>query len=537
MRSSLGQFAVLLASTIHANGCADNASARENEIRVAGLTITETTPEAGAIDRIIPKPVLSKATDGVFTLGPAAKVYVNPWTTEMRAVGQYLSNILVPSTGYDIEVLSAFGNPANGNIYLALTNDTAILGEEEYRLVVTPHIITLVANQPQGLFRGFQTLRQMLPVAIERTTLQSGPWTVPTGEIRDYPRFAWRGAMLDVARHFFSVDEVKRYIDLIASYKMNRFHIHLTDNQGWRIAIHAWPNLSVRGGSTAAGGGPGGFYTQADYADIVAYAQARYITVVPEIDMPGHTNAALASYAELNCSGQIATPYSGIEAFASSLCINKDITYSFVGDVIKEMAALTPGPYMHIGGDEARATRDVDYIQFVSKVHEIVESTGKQMIGWEEITKAPLAATAIAQHWYHDDLAVTAVQRGMRLIMSPVSRTYLDLKYDSTTLLGLDWAGYTNEEQAYTWDPLSELKGLSQDSVLGVESPLWSETLRSLSDAEYLAFPRVIGHAEIGWSQRTGRNWDEYKVRLSYQGPRLRALGVNFYMSSLIPWK
>ena len=220
-----------------------------------------------------------------------------------------------------------------------------------------------------------------------------------TGRISDSPRFAWRGAMLDVARHFFSVRDVTRFIDLLAYYKINRLHLHLTDDQGWRIQINSWPNLALYGGSLEVGGSPGGYYSQDDYAYIVNYAKQRYITIIPEIDMPGHITAALASYPELGCDGVAPELYTGTEGTKNSLCVNKDITYTFLKNVIGELAALTPGPYIHIGGDEAQATSTPDYISFIERVQSIVESKGKQAIGWEEIAQTRLLPTSIAQHW------------------------------------------------------------------------------------------------------------------------------------------
>ena len=253
---------------------------------------------------LIPKPVLIKPAVGVFTLNADTRIYVDPPTPEVIAIGEYLAEKLRPATGYALPVLPKPDRLERGHIVLAVTDGDLALGEERYELAITPDQITLTAVRPVGLFRGVQTIRQLLPPDIERASIQAGPWTLPAGTITDRPRFAWRGAMLDVARHFFSVEDVKRYIDLLAYYKMNRFHLHLTDDQGWRIEIKSWPKLATYGGSTAVDGAPGGYYTQADYADLVAYAQARYITIVPEIDLPGHTNAALASYPELNCDGK-----------------------------------------------------------------------------------------------------------------------------------------------------------------------------------------------------------------------------------------
>jgi hexosaminidase len=410
------------------------------------------------------------------------------------------------------------------------------LGEEGYELTITPERVSLAAYRPAGMFWGVQTIRQLLPPAVECSTAQAGPWEMAAGTIRDCPRFVWRGAMLDVARHFFGVADVKRYIDLIAGYKLNRLHLHLSDDQGWRLEIRSWPRLATHGGSTAVGGGPGGFYTQADYAEIVAYAQSRHIVVVPEIDMPGHTNAALASYAELNCDGVAPPLYTGIAVGFSSLCMGKEVTLSFVDDVVGEIAALTPGPYLHIGGDEAAAMGADDYVRFVERAQAIVRAHGKQMVGWEEIASAGLLTTSVAQHW-HSDLARRAAKQGAKVILSPASKTYLDMKYDAATPLGLEWAGHVDVADAYAWDPAALVDGLAESDVLGVEAPLWSETLRTIADIEFMAFPRLAGIAEIGWSPAAGRRWEEYALRLGSHGPRLAALGVNFYRSPAVPWQ
>src|SRR6266498_1632935 len=482
--------------------------------------IATTTSRNSALDFIIPLPVSVKPMAGVFTLKPTTAIYIEPVTAEVTAIGQYLADKLNPSTGYSIQVLTTNGTPPIGNIYLTTTGGDPALGEEGYELMVTPEGVTLVAYQPAGLFRGLQTLRQILPASIESSAVQPGAWEMPAGVIRDYPRFAWRGVMLDVARHFFSVADVKRYIDLAAAYKMNRFHLHLTDDQGWRIEIKSWPKLTTYGGSTEVGGSPGGYYTQKDYADIVAYAQAQYISIVPEIDMPGHTNAALASYPELNCDEVAPELYKGTDVGFSSLCIDKAITYSFIDDVIRELAAITPGAYIHIGGDEAHSTPIADYISFIKQVQTIVQSYNKQMIGWEEIAQAEVLPASVAQHW-HSDQAQTAVQKGLKVIMSPASKAYLDMKYTASTLFGLDWAGYIDVRAGYTWDPATEVSGVSESNVLGLEAPLWSETIQNMQDIEFMAFPRLLGYAEIGWSLATRRNWDEYRLRLGAHGHRL----------------
>lgn len=472
----------------------------------------------------------------MFVLTADASIYTAPDSAEITTIGQYLAERLRPPTGYELAVLPAAGAPPRGSIYLTTASGNPELGGEGYILTITPDLVTLAASQPEGLFRGVQTIRQLLPPSIESPAAQPGPWVMPTGVIRDYPRFEWRGMMLDVARHFFGVDDIKRIIDLLAYYKMNRLHLHLTDDQGWRIMIKSWPDLATTGGSTAVGGGSGGYYTQADYTAIVTYARSRYITVIPEIDMPGHTNAALASYAELNCDGIAPSLYTGIEVGFSSLCIGKEITFDFIEDVVGELAELTPGPYIHIGGDETGKTSEVDYRQVVERVQAIVQSKGKHTVGWAEIARGDLLPDTIAQHWLGDAVKAAA-QQGAPIIMSPGNRAYLDMKYNTSSPLGLVWAGYVEVQDAYAWDPATLVDGVFEDALLGVEAALWSETLESMADIEFMVFPRLPGIAEIGWSPAAGRGWEEYKARLAAHGPRLDAMGVNYYRSEQVPWR
>ena len=531
---------ILAANAMQAS--ASNARAPKTKTPTPSPTPTGATPTpAGTvIGNIIPMPVSITSTGGSFVLPSTADIYVESGSAELTAIGQYLADKLNPSTGYGLQVLTTTGPPPNGNLYLTTAGGDPTLGNEGYQLTVTSNLVTLRAYQPAGVFRGIQTIRQLLPAAVESSTLQSGPWTMATGTVRDYPRFAWRGSMLDVARHFFPVADVKRYIDLMAYYKLNVFHIHLADDQGWRIMINSWPNLAIYGGGTQVGGTCSNcYYTQAQYSDIVAYAQSRYITVVPEIDMPGHTNAALASYAELNCNGVAPARYTGTNVGFSSLCISKPITYTFVDDVIRELSALTPGSYIHAGGDEASSTTTADYVSFVSQVQTIVQSYGKQMIGWEEIAQINgLSASSVAQHWnLTDSFAPTAVQKGAKVLMSPANKAYLDMKYYHKTSLGQSWAGLINTQTGYEWDPATIVSSVPESSVLGVEAPLWTETIVTRADMDFMAYPRLPGYAELGWSPVTGRNWDEYKVRLGSHGPRLTALGVNFYHDTVVPWQ
>lgn len=387
-----------------------------------------------------------------------------------------------------------------------------------------------------------------MPDEIESNSIQKIIWEVPTGSIIDYPEYGYRGSMLDVARHFFTVDQVKRYIDLIAGLKMNVLHLHLTDDQGWRIEIKSWPKLTSHGGKTEVGGGEGGFYTQDDFKEIVQYAADRFITVIPEIDVPSHTFAALTSYPELNCDGKVQDkiastgtpltkdPYTGIEVGFCTLCIDSELTYQFMADVIRELADITPGPYLHMGGDESHVTSIDEYKYFMEKIQGLVIANNKQMIGWEEIIHTEMDGSTVMQYWARKDNKDLDFSQAKNVIMSPAHVAYLDMKYDSTQELGLNWAAFIEVDSAYRWDPTIISKTIKKDVILGIEAPLWSETLETTDDIEYMMFPRIMGHAEIGWSPQESRDWDDYKVRLGNQANRLKIMEIDFYQSKTVPW-
>jgi len=357
------------------------------------------TPKDLAAEFLIPKPDSLLATGSSFRLNDKTQIVLENDSGDLKKVGDFLSNKLKPATGFAFPVNVSDKKNTSNTIHLLISKNKKQLGEEGYELTVNEDFISLEGNSAAGIFRGVQTLLQLLPETIEKSSLQNGPWEIASGTIYDFPNYAYRGAMIDVSRHFFGVEKVKEYIDHLTRYKMNHLHIHLTDDQGWRIEIKKWPNLTKRGSSTQVGGGKGGFFTQEEYKEIVQYAADRFITVVPEIDMPGHTNAALASYAELNCDGKARDLYTGMEVGFSTLCTRNENTYEFVDDVIKELAAMTPGPYIHIGGDESHSTKKKDYIYFIDRVQDIVNKHGKQMMGWDDITAGSLKSNSIAQHW------------------------------------------------------------------------------------------------------------------------------------------
>ena len=394
---------------------------------------------------------------------------------------------------------------------------------EGYVLEIDERGIRIAASDPAGLFYGEQTLRQL-----ERDG------TVPHVRIEDAPRFAYRGAMLDVARHFLPVEAVLRYLDDIALLKLNHLHLHLTDDQGWRIAIPGWPELTAIGASTQVGGGGGGYYTADDYARIVAHAAERFITIVPEIDMPGHTNAAITAYPELG--REPAEPYEGIEVGFSSLDIGGPRTEEFVRDVTHALAAMTPGPYLHLGGDESLATTDEEFLAFAASATATAAQTGKTLIAWHELGRShELPPGTIGQYWGYvtpqeeglADRALSFVEQGGRVILSPADAIYLDMKYTEDSPLGLVWAnGPTSLGRSYRWEPTEVVPGLGERDILGIEAPLWTETVHTIEDAEYLAFPRIASAAEIAWSPREGRTFEDFAARVASFRGFLDRLGI-----------
>ena len=500
------------------------------------VACTTSNPTDLSKANIIPKPVSIVQTGESFKLTGRTNIYVQGESEELVQVGQYLADRLNPSTGLKLEVRTTNKMPRSGSILLSLSETDTELGDEGYELLITPKLISIIAGKPAGLFYGVQTVLQLLPPEVGMTTLQEGPWEIATGTIRDYPLYSYRGIMRDVARHFFGVEDIKTFIDQMATYKMNVLHLHLSDDQGWRIEIKSWPNLAVYGGKTEVGGGEGGFYTREQYSDIVKYAQERFITVIPEIDMPGHTNAALASYPELNIDGKAPELYTGIKVGFSTLDTKKEITYTFIDDVIREIADLTPGPYFHVGGDESHVTEIEDYIPFVNRVQDIASVHGKQVLGWDEIALATLKPNTIVQYWARAENALKGVAQGAKVLMSPAKYAYLDMQYDSASTYGLHWAAYIEVDDAYNWDPATLVPGISRENIIGIEAPLWSETVSNRQEAEYLIFPRLTCYAEIGWTPADLRKWDDFKIRLANHGKRMEAMGISYYPSARVEW-
>ncbi|MFB6394056.1 beta-N-acetylhexosaminidase [Polymorphospora sp. 2-325] len=485
---------------------------------------------------LVPAPVSVEPVGGEhWTLTADTAVHTHPAPVAV-AVAEHLAAVLRRATGHPVPVVADDGP---GQIRLRFARDGVPEHGEGYRLDVTADGVTVAARTAAGLFHGTQTLRQLLPAQVEGGAAGPGPWTVPAGRVVDHPRFAYRGAMLDVARHFRPVADVLRFIDLIALYKINHLHLHLTDDQGWRIAIDNWPLLGEYGGAGEVGDGPGGHYSKADYRRIVEYAATRAITVVPEIDVPGHTNAALAAYAELSPDRTSPPRYTGTEVGFSALAVHSETTYDFLHDVFTEIAALTPGPYLHIGGDEAFKVPADDYATFMAKTQPLVVATGKTVMGWHQLAVTTHSPGRVVQFWGtsdSDDTVTDAVRRGARVVLSPANRVYLDMKYAPDTPVGHDWAGLLEVRDAYDWDPGSFLAGVPESAVLGVEAPLWTESVTTMAEVELMLFPRLAAVAELGWSPAGSRDWTGFARRLAAQAPRWTAAGITFHRSPQIPW-
>lgn len=507
---------------------------------------------------VIPVPVsVVTANADPFLINASVEITHDPGDNEARRIGVLLADLVGNTRDTTPAVLSSDSSHAEHVVQFTRIGAEDSLGAEGYVLSVTPTRIVVRAASAAGMFYGLQTIRQLLPPFVEYGAAYERPLPVPAIEIRDSPRFGWRGAMLDVSRHFIPAPDVKRFIDLLALYKMNRLHLHLSDDQGWRIEIPGRPRLTEYGATTQVGGKGGGFFTREAYADLVQYAADRFVTVVPEIDLPGHTNAALASYPELNCDGVAPALFEGTAVGFSSVCVSRDETYEFIDDVIREIAAMTPGPYFHVGGDEVETLTHGEYVAFVETVQQIVARHGKTLVGWDEVASADLNPGSRVQLWRplwrgnndagldsaraaaaaalraRVDLAVT---NDVQFIISPADRIYLDMKYDTSTVLGLTWAGLNDVRDAYDWDISDVFAGIPEHAVAGVEAPIWTESISSIHDIEYMAFPRLPGVAELGWSRSADRQWSTYQHRLAAHGPRWTVLGVNYRRAPEIPW-
>ncbi|WP_205687310.1 family 20 glycosylhydrolase [Cellulomonas endophytica] len=408
-----------------------------------------------------------------------------------------------------------------------------------YRLTVAapadgtgPGHVEVRAEDAAGLLHGVVTLAALLRPA-------ANGWEVDPVTVEDAPRFGWRGLSLDVARSFLAPEDVRRVVDLLVELKLNVLHLHLTDDQGWRLEVPSRPALVERSSGTAVDGGRPGAYTVAEYADLVAYAGERGVVVVPEIDLPGHVNAALHAYGELSPDGERTQEYTGIDVGFSRLRPDLPATEPFLVDVLGDVAAQTPGPFVHIGGDEVHEAPAEEYAAVVAVAAREVRRAGRTPVAWQEAAGTDLGPGAVLQLWdvrLDPTTLLRAAADGAHVVLSPAPRVYLDMKYDERTELGLYWAGYVELRDSYDWEPLDLVAGLPADRVLGVEAALWSETVRSLDDVMHLLLPRLAAVAEVAWSAAEVRGWDGFVARVGALSRRWDADGRRWYRSPQGVW-
>ena len=536
---------------------------------------------------IIPIPNSITTSSGMFEIGTNTRIIADLNNSDVKRVAEFLATLISPPTTLNpviVDIKKADLSNDSGFILLRLTDDNnkstfdptrhpATIrdandesGLEAYSLVVTEKNVTLTANHPMGLFHGVQTIRQLLPPEIELRSYTEVPngvkWTIPAVTIEDNPRFAYRGMHLDVGRHFLPVDFVKKYIDLLVLHKMNTFHWHLTEDQGWRIEIKKYPKLTEIGAwrdSTLIGNYGsgrydniryGGFYTQEEIRDVVQYATDRFITVIPEIELPGHASAALAAYPEFGCtdlnlSYKVQSTW-GI--FPEIFCPTEE-TFSFLKDVLTEVIDLFPGTYIHIGGDEAmkdhwkasqiaqdvierEGLKDEHELQsyFIHQFDEFLTAAGRRLLGWDEILEGGLAPGATVMSWRGEDGGIAAARLGHDAIMSPTGYAYLDY-YQSEDIDNEPIAigGFLPLEKVYNYDPIpAELESELHHHILGAQANVWTEYMKTPAKVEYMAFPRLSAMSEVVWSSTENKNLENFKSRLSNHLKRLDYLNVNY---------
>ncbi|MBI9113793.1 family 20 glycosylhydrolase [Sanguibacter suaedae] len=403
----------------------------------------------------------------------------------------------------------------------------ASLPAEGYTLLLSADRWELRAADEAGAFWAVRTVEQ---------AVRDG--SVPTMEVTDSPTYAVRGVMLDVARHFLDVVAVKRVVDLASAYRLNQLHLHLTDDQGWRIEIEGRPLLTERGAANDVDGGTGGFFSLDDYAHLQKYAAERHVVVVPEVDLPGHTHAAQVAYPEVSPDGVEREPYAGIEVGFSTVAVDADATWALVEDVVASLARHTVGDTIHLGGDEALVLERDDYVRFVERLGRVAASHGKRLTLWQEATGADLPDGTLLQYWTWqidtDHLARAAREDGALFVASPANHAYLDQKYDEDFPLGLTWAGTVSLEDAYAWDPVAELPGVPAASVVGVEACLWTETIRTLDDVTTMLLPRLPAVAEVAWG--SPQDFDRFRATLPAHGAWWDDAGLAFHRVDGVEW-
>ncbi len=535
-------------------------------IGLIACCLAATTP-AATEPAIIPQPQSMERTQGEFKMAPDLVVATD---AASQATGRFLAERLRPATGYSIE--TALRKPDQtfrvGAIILTTENANANLGPEGYQLSVTPGVITINAPTQTGLFYGVQTLLQLLPPEILSTqVVKDCNWSVPCMKITDSPRFSWRGLMLDVSRHFYTKQEVKKMMDVMALHKLNTFHWHLVDDHGWRIEIKKYPKLtSVGAWRTGTGfgfpadsttaydkdGRYGGFYTQEDIREVVAYAQKLHISVVPEIEMPGHSLAALSAYPEFGSGpGPFNIP-SSAGVFRGIYSPAKPETFEFLENVLTEVFQLFPGKYIHIGGDEVpkgswlddpacqalmerEGLKSKEELQswFTRRMEKFINAHGRTLIGWSEIRQGGLAQNAVVMDWIGGGRE--AASQGHDVVMSPTSYCYFnDRQSRDRNTEPRASGGFVPLRRVYSFEPVPA--GLAPEfakHILGAQGNLWTEFVPNMKIAEYMIYPRLFALAEVTWSPKETRNYDGFLRRLKTEERRLDQLGVDYRNSAL----
>ncbi len=526
--------------------------------------------------QVIPKPKSMTLENGQFHVDGDTKVF---GTVDLTAEGDYLAQMLTTASGKSIGFSNSASAEAANSINLTLSD--TISNAEGYVLNVTPDVITIAGKSSKGVFYGIQTLRQLLPAEVEATAVSD--LTIPAVSITDAPRYAYRGMHLDVSRHFFPVSFIKKYIDLLAMHKLNTFHWHLTDDQGWRIEIKQYPKLTEVGAyrnGTVIGHFPGtgndnerygGFYTQDEAKEVVAYAKAKHITVIPEIELPGHASAAIASYPYLSCfpneptvvpEGMISNKGRELEkngtpkivqeswgVFPDVFCAGKDSTFVFLDNVLDEVINIFPSEYIHVGGDEcpkdnwkrcpvcqARIKKlglgDEHGLQsyFVQRIEKHINEKGRKIIGWDEILEGGLAPNATVMSWRGEDGGIEAAKQDHDVIMTPTTYLYLDYyQYKDPLTQPLGIGGYLPLEKVYSYNPdPKELTPTQHKYIMGAQANIWTEYIPTAAQVEFMLLPRMTALAEVDWTPQASRDFEDFKNRLDHLKKRYDVLQLNY---------
>ena len=513
---------------------------------------------------VIPRPTVMTPAAGHFTIDARTTLRSDP---AFVSVARSFARDVERATGFELTIVRKSSNAASAiRLVRAIGRDTMALGAEGYSLDVMPAGVTIRAAHPAGAFYALESLRQLLPPAIYRSAAISGTaWQAPSVHIEDAPRFVWRGAHLDVGRHFMPKEFVRKYIDLLAHHKMNRFHWHLTEDQGWRIQIRQYPKLTDVSSCRAQtlvgpyvadplkrvfdGVKHCGFYTQDDIREIVAYAAERFITIVPEIEMPGHVQAAIAAYPELGVRRDTTVNVMQVWGTSDFILNADDATVSFMQNVLSEVLTLFPGPFIHIGGDEAGKSQWVASPQIQARIKELgvdgerglqswfirqmdafLTKNGRRIVGWDEILEGGLAEHATVMSWRGTDGGIAAAKANHDVVMSPGSHTYFD-HYQSLTQTAepLAIGGFLPIDTVYSFEPVPvTLTPAESKHILGAQAQLWTEYIRDPKELEYMAYPRMSALAEAVWTAKDRRDFPDFMQRLRPHLLRLDAMDVRY---------